>query len=131
MLAHRLLVMGYNQAAFSFGPEQNLRVGRPERQVRGIADANHVEGVDPKCVVLLNGLPKPTAPEMLVQQIAQRHRSHRPRLLLSLESLQFLHCAESSPIAIALVFLIRLLDPVHQLSHSDHARPRRQGLLPG
>ncbi len=76
------LVQGNEDASLALGPEKNVGIGSSQGKVHRIADAQNVEWIRAESVVLLNGLPEPSAPEVLVQQIAQRHASHRLRAIL-------------------------------------------------
>jgi hypothetical protein len=73
------LVQGNEYSSLALGPEKNIRIGSSLRKVAGVAEAHDVEWIGAASVVLLNSLPEYTAREMLVQQIAHRHASHRLR----------------------------------------------------
>src|SRR5688572_4160975 len=59
-------------AVFSLAPQQNVRIGRAERQVWQVADAHHVQGADAGLIVPDHGTPEQAA-LVLVEYEAERH----------------------------------------------------------
>ncbi len=70
MRGHGFLVFGHKNSSLALGPEQQIRISRRQRQIRTVADASHVNPIDPGDILAKNNVPDRTA-EIFVENISK------------------------------------------------------------